>query len=52
MELGTEAGVDEAIVNGFVCGKDGGAGFARHGLSVYGVAVIIIEKKQLGVAAA
>ncbi len=52
LELRAETGVDETIVNGFVCVENGGAALARHGFGVDGIAVIVVQQEQLGVACA
>jgi hypothetical protein len=52
LELGAEAGTNELIVDGLVRGEDGGTGLAGHGLSVDGVAVVVIQDEELGVAGA
>jgi hypothetical protein len=52
LELGAEASANEPIVDGLVRGEDGGAGLAGHGLGVDGVAVVVIQDEELGVAGA
>jgi hypothetical protein len=52
LELGAEAGVDEAIVDGFVGSEDGGGCFAGHGFSMDGIAVVVVQQEKLCVAGA
>jgi hypothetical protein len=47
LELGAEASRSEPIVDSLVRGKDGGTRLVGHGLSMDGVAVIVIQDEQL-----
>jgi hypothetical protein len=52
LELGAETSTNELIVDSLVRGKDGGTRLVGHGLSMDGVAFVVIQDEQLVVAGA
>jgi hypothetical protein len=50
LELRPESGFDQCIVDMFVGGKDGAGCFVWHGFRMDGVAIIMVEDEELGVA--
>jgi hypothetical protein len=52
LDLGAEASANEPVVDGLVRGKDGDTGLAGHGLSMDGVAVVVMQDEELGDAGA